>query len=45
MSNMSRRNFLKNAAVGALGMTVLGAVASAEGTTEEVLGQKAYLGG
>ena len=41
MSNMSRRSFLKNAAVGALGMTVLGASAVAE----EAVGQKAYIGG
>ena len=41
MSNRSRRSFLKNAAVGALGMTVLGASAVAE----EAVGQKAYIGG
>lgn len=40
--NVSRRDFLKNAAVGALGMTVLGATAVAE---EAAVGQKAYIGG
>lgn len=46
MSDMSRRSFLKNAAVGALGMAVLGPVALAEETAaEEVVGQKAYMGG
>lgn len=40
--NVSRRDFLKNAAVGALGMTVLGATAAAE---EAAVGQKTYIGG
>ena len=40
--NVSRRDFLKNAAVGALGMSVIGASALAE---EAAVGQKTYIGG
>lgn len=42
--NVSRRDFLKNAAVGALGMSVIGASAIAEEAAKDI-GQKAYIGG
>lgn len=41
--NFTRRDFLKNTALGALGMTILGASAMAEEAVTDI-GQKAYIG-